>query len=66
MRYEFVVTGRLSETAVAAFPELKRAERSGSDTRLFGPVLDRAHFDGLLARFSAMGLDVLDIHRLPD
>jgi hypothetical protein len=66
LRYEFVVTGRLSETVTAAFPELKTSERSGSDTTLFGPVIDRAHLDGLLARFSEMGLDVIDLHRLPD
>jgi hypothetical protein len=29
-------------------------------------VIDRSHLDGLLARLSEMGLDVIDIHRLPD
>lgn len=66
MRYEFVITGRLSETMAAAFPELKVSEQPSPGTTLFGPVVDRAHFDGILARFSDMGFEVVDIHRLPD
>jgi hypothetical protein len=34
--------------------------------RYFGPVIDRAHLDGLLARFSDLGLELVDMHRLPD
>lgn len=66
MRYEFNVDSRLTETVVAAFPELKVSERPGSGTTLFGPVTDRAHLDGLLARFSDLGLELVDMHRLPD
>ncbi len=66
MRYEFTVAARLSDTARAAFPELQVADGPRKDTTLYGPVLDRAHLDGLLARFSNLGLDVVDMHRLPD
>lgn len=66
MRYEFVVSGRLTETMAAAFPELKVSDRPCAGTSLFGPVIDRAHFDGLLARFSDMGFEIIDVHRLPD
>jgi hypothetical protein len=66
LRYEFSIDSRLTETAVAAFPELKVSERPGSGTTLFGPVTDRAHLDGLLARFSDLGLELVDMHRLPD
>ncbi|GEL21084.1 hypothetical protein PSU4_00380 [Pseudonocardia sulfidoxydans NBRC 16205] len=66
MRYEFVIAARLSDTVVAAFPELKVSERPGTGTTLFGPVTDRAHLDGLLAQFSDLGLELVDMHRLPD
>lgn len=66
MRYEFVIASRLTETVTAAFPELKVSERPGCGTTLFGPVVDRAHLDGLLARFSDLGLELVDMHRLPD
>lgn len=66
MRYEFTIASRLSETATAAFPELKVSERPGSGTTLYGPVIDRSHLDGLLARFSDLGLELVDMHRLPD
>ena len=66
MRYEFTVSVRMSETALAAFPELERSTAPSAGTTLFGPVIDRSHIDGLLARFSNLGLDVVDMHRLPD
>lgn len=66
MRYEFTVVERMSETALAAFPELERSSVPSLGTTLFGPVVDRAHVDGLLARFSDLGLEVVDMHRLPD
>ena len=66
MRYEFVIADRLPDSAAAAFPELSISERPGRGTTLFGPVVDRAHLDGLLARFSDLGLDIVDLHQLPD
>lgn len=66
MRYEFTVAARLPEAAIAAFPELKVSGAAGKGTTLYGPVIDRAHLDGLLARFGDLGLEVIDMHRLPD
>jgi hypothetical protein len=66
VRYEFTVADRLSETVIAAFPELRRSTAPGAGTTLFGPVIDRAHLDGLLARFNDLGLDIVTIHRLPE
>jgi hypothetical protein len=66
VRYEFTVAVRLSEAAVAAFPELLVSDCPGSGTTLYGPVLDRAQLDGLVARFSDLGLDLVTMHRLPD
>ncbi len=66
MRYEFTVSSRMSEMALAAFPELQLSAAPSAGTTLFGPVVDRAHVDGLLARFSDLGLEVVDMRRLPD
>lgn len=66
MRYEFTVATRMSEAAIAAFPELQRSSAPSAGTTLYGPVIDRSHVDGLLARFSDLGLEVVDMHRLPD
>jgi hypothetical protein len=66
MRYEFTVATRLSETAVAAFPELRVSDAPGKSTTLYGQVDDRAQLEGLLTRFSTLGLDLVDMHRMPD
>jgi hypothetical protein len=66
MRYEFTVAVRLPEATIAAFPELQVARASSRGTTLYGPVTDRAHLDGLLARFGDLELEVVDMHRLPD
>jgi hypothetical protein len=66
MRYEFTVAARLSDMALAAFPELYVSATPGKGTTLYGPVIDRAHLDGLLARFGDLGLEIIDMHRLPD
>jgi len=66
MRYEFTLAHRPSDTVLAAFPELTEAPSVPRPAILSGPVTDRAHLDGLLARFSCLGLEVVDVHRLPD
>jgi len=66
MRYEFTVAARLSDNALAAFPELHVSTTPGKGTTLYGPITDRAHLDGLLARFGDLGLEIVDMHRLPD
>jgi hypothetical protein len=66
MRYEFSVDRPLSELAAAAFPELKHAAAPGGRTRLFGEVRDAAHLEQIITRFGDLGLDLVDVHRLPD
>lgn len=66
MRYEFSVPTPLSPRAAAAFPELDRVESPGGGTRLFGHIDDTAHLGQVIARFSDLGLDLVDVHRLPD
>jgi hypothetical protein len=66
VRYEFLMHGIIEETALSAFPELTAAQGPAGGTVLFGAVYDDAHLHGLLARFQAFGLTVLEMRRLPD
>ncbi len=51
----------------AAFPELTESTTASSrGTVLYGPITDRAHLHGLLDRFHAYGLTVLEMRQLPD
>jgi hypothetical protein len=66
VRYEFVLTGRVSDLVAAAFPELSVAVRRVGGTAMFGSVLDDAHLHGLLDRFQRLGLTVVELRQLPD
>ena len=66
VRYEFLVHGTATGTALAAFPELSACKGPAGGTVLFGEVYDDAHLHGLLARFQALGLTLLEMRRLPD
>jgi hypothetical protein len=48
----------------SAFPTL-RAQAKGGDTLLTGPLPDRAALHGVLAEIEALGLELLEVHRLP-
>ena len=63
-RYRICVRGRLGETICSAFPALQ-AQASGGDTVLTGPLPDRAALYGVLAQLEALGLDLLEVRRLP-
>ena len=58
------VRGRLGETMLSAFPAL-HARASGADTVLTGPLADRAALHGVLAQIEALGLELLEVRRLP-
>ncbi|MFF0185253.1 hypothetical protein [Streptomyces sp. NPDC005244] len=64
MRYEFRVAGIVSDTLVSAFSELDSVP-TAEQTLFFGPVIDDAHLHGLLSRFQALGLRVIELRRLP-
>jgi hypothetical protein len=49
----------------AAFPALD-ARVHGDDTVLTGTLADQPALYGVLARVEALGLDLLEVHRLPD
>jgi len=62
--YEFLVRGHLGLTVLRAFPAL-RAETRGPDTVLRGAVPDQAALHGVLAQVEALGLELLELRRLP-
>jgi hypothetical protein len=63
-RYRIRVRGHLGETIRSAFPALQ-ARTSGGDTVLTGPLPDRAALYGVLAQIEALGLELLEVRRLP-
>ena len=63
-RYRIRVRGHLGPTLRCAFPAL-RARASGGDTVLTGPLCDRAALYGVLAQIEALGLELLEVRRLP-
>jgi hypothetical protein len=66
VRYEFLLDVGVSDTVIAAFPELKVIRSPGGGTAMFGPVRDEAELMGLLTRFANLGLKVVEMRRLPD
>jgi hypothetical protein len=65
MRYQISVRGRLGRTMRAAFPALD-AGVHGADTVLTGPLADQAALYGVLTQIEALGLELLEVRRLPD
>lgn len=65
MRFEFRITGVVSEALGEAFPELHRVVLP-AQTLLVGDVTDEAHLYGLLNRFQALGLRVTEMRQLPE
>ena len=63
-RYRIGIRGHLGETIRLAFPSLQ-AESSGRDTVLTGPLPDSAALHGVLAQIEALGLELLEVRRLP-
>jgi hypothetical protein len=62
--YEISVRGHLGETILQAFPALQ-AERRGQDTLLRGALPDQAALHGVLAQIETLGLELLEVRRLP-
>ena len=65
MHYQIRVRGRLSETLLAAFPEL-HAQELGSETLLAGQLPDQAALFGVLDWIEALGLELLEVLRTED
>ena len=63
-RYEIRVRGRVSEAALSSFDGM-RADMAPAETVLHGPVTDQARLHGLLDRIQSLGLELLEVRRLP-
>jgi hypothetical protein len=63
--YQILVRGHLGATMRRAFPDLQ-AETRGPDTLLQGALEDQAALHGVLAQIAALGLELLEVRRLPD
>ena len=62
--YEIWVGGHLGETVRSAFPALQARPR-GADTVMTGALPDQAALYGVLAEMEALGLELLEVRRLP-
>ena len=60
----FRVTGKLTPRLLAALDGLE-ARAASTDTLLVGRVVDRAALHGLIARIEALGLELVELKRLP-
>jgi hypothetical protein len=62
--YEIRIKGRLSDSLLAAF-EGMTATVEPVETILHGPVEDQSSLHGLLDRLQSLGLELVEIRRLP-
>jgi hypothetical protein len=62
--YQIRVRGHLGATTRRAFPALQ-AETQAQDTLLRGAVADQAALHGVLAQIEALGLELLEVRRIP-
>ena len=63
--YEIRIKGRLSDSLLTAFEGLT-ATVEPVETVLHGPVEDQAALYGLLERIQSLGLELVEVRRLPD
>ncbi|MGH3282918.1 MAG: hypothetical protein ACRDNW_27855 [Trebonia sp.] len=62
--YQIRVRGQLGETMRSAFPAL-RAHAEDGDTVLTGVLVDQAALYGVLAQAEGLGLELIEVRRLP-
>jgi hypothetical protein len=62
--YELRVRGHLGTSMLRAFLPLAAAT-CGGDTLLTGCLIDQAAVYGVIARLEALGLELLEVRRLP-
>jgi hypothetical protein len=63
-RYEFRVSGRLSERAQGAFVDMA-VHDAPAETVISGEVVDDAHLHGVLAQIQNLGLHVVSVLQVP-
>jgi hypothetical protein len=65
MQYEIRVRGTVGPALLESFEQLD-SQVEASETRLRGPVEDQAELHGILHRIEAVGLELIEVRRLPD
>jgi len=63
--YEIRIRGRVSQTLLATFDHMESTVEP-VETILHGPVRDQAELHGLLHRVQALGLELVEVRRLPE
>ena len=63
-RYEIRVRGRVSDATLARLEGME-AEVATAETVLHGPVRDQSELHGLIDRIQALGLELIEVRRLP-
>jgi hypothetical protein len=64
-RYEFRVRGRLSEPLLKRFETLA-SEVEPVETVLHGQVRDQAELHGIIDQVQSLGLELVEVRRLPN
>jgi hypothetical protein len=64
-QYEIRIRGRVSEKVLQTFGSLT-SDDDRVETVLHGPVRDQAELHGLLDRLQTLGLELIEVRRLPD
>jgi hypothetical protein len=62
--YEIRVKGRVSRALLDSFDNMD-SELEPVETVLHGPVRDQAELHGLIDRIHALGLELVEVRRLP-
>ena len=62
--YEIRIKGQVGAQALSAFEGMEPTVLA-KETVLRGPVIDQAALYGLLDRVQALGLDLIEVRRLP-
>ena len=64
-RYEFEIRGLATERVLRPAVDDFRVEATGQGTtRLVGDIRDASHLNGLLAHFTSMNVEVVELRRL--
>ncbi len=63
--YEIRIKGGMSDQLLAAFEGMESTVQS-AETVLRGPAVNQAALHGLLDRVQALGLELIEVRRLPD
>jgi hypothetical protein len=64
-KYEFRIRGRLSQPVLDSFDSLQ-SDIERVETILHGPVRDQAELHGIIERVQSLGLELVEVRRLPD